>query len=259
MSRQPEHRRRCIQGERNSLTLLHTLNGKSVDITVTNDSSSVPTDSTILAWGTDYGLNSSGQVVQGGSNSGLASINVSTFQSTQSISWNGQAINLNDSANNHLFDGTDGKLTALNAEWALQTMRANGGNMTLDDWNIKAGKGSVGHSMLSLLGDFVIASSFPNPLGQPFAAQQTLSYLQTVAQEPGQRSTNVINMDDPAAAIAAALYVNGRPYWFALPGINPSCTTNCVYSTDTIIQAGGRSTGLPHLFPQGQANYFNGN
>jgi uncharacterized protein YjlB len=154
-----------------------------------------------LAWGTNYGLNSSGQVVVGGSNAGLASINTSTFASTSSISWNGKSYDLNDAQNNHLFDGTDGKLTALNAEWALQTMRANGGNMTLTDWTVNVKGGSVGHSMLSLSGDFVIASSFPNPLGRPFAAQQTLSYADTWAQETkggGQLSFNDnVNVPNP--------------------------------------------------------------
>jgi hypothetical protein len=61
---------------------------------VTNDPGSVPTNATILAWGTNYGLNSSGQVVVGGSNAGLASINTSTFASTSSISWNGKSYDL---------------------------------------------------------------------------------------------------------------------------------------------------------------------
>jgi len=116
--------------------------------------------------------------------------------------------------------------------------------------------------MLSLPGDFVIASSFPNPLGRLFAAQQTLSYADTFYQENkggGLHSFNgSVNVPNPTAALAAALYVDNVPNWFAMPGLNPSCTTNCVYSTDTILQAGGVPTGLPHLFPQGQSNYFNG-
>jgi RHS repeat-associated protein len=234
-----------------------------VSYILTLDPNSIPNGAKIEAWGTHYGLDSDGQVVLGGSNDGLARIDTDSFLDTNEIGWDGALYDLTDAQNDSLFDGSSGKLTALNAAWAMREMYINGGNVQLTDWNINAAGLSVGHSMLSLPGSqFVIASSFPSPFGQPFGVQQTLSYENTLNQETKGGGLisydNEVNVPDTAAALGAAIYQNSLPNWFCIPEFNPSETTNRVYSTGIILQAGGVPTGGWHLFPQGQAAYFNG-